>query len=43
VMRHRMLAYQVARRADWYKSLWNRRETLHRELLARMPQLVREA
>jgi SAM-dependent methyltransferase len=43
VMRHRMLAYQVARRADWYKSLWNRRETLHRELLARMPQLASEA
>jgi glycosyltransferase involved in cell wall biosynthesis len=37
---HRMLAYQVARRNAWYRSLWNRRETLHRDLLARVPELA---
>ena len=28
VMDHRMLAYQVAPRIGWYRSLWNRREAL---------------
>jgi SAM-dependent methyltransferase len=40
VFEHRMLAYQVARRRDWYLSLWERREELHQALLARMPELA---
>jgi SAM-dependent methyltransferase len=36
----RMLAYQVARRTAWYRSLWARREELHRALLARVPELA---
>ena len=36
----RMLAYQTARRAAWYRSLWARREELHRALLARVPELA---
>jgi SAM-dependent methyltransferase len=40
VAHHRMLAYQVARRNAWYRSLWNRREALHRDLLARVPELA---
>ena len=37
---HRMLAYQVAQRAVWYRSLWARREELTRDLLARVPELA---
>jgi glycosyltransferase involved in cell wall biosynthesis len=33
---HRMLAYQVAPRIAWYRSLWARREVLTRALQARM-------
>jgi glycosyltransferase involved in cell wall biosynthesis len=33
---HRMLAYQVAPRIAWYRSLWARREALTRALQARM-------
>jgi SAM-dependent methyltransferase len=40
VARHRMLAYQVNRRIDWYKSLWNRRDALRRDLLVRLPELA---
>lgn len=39
VERSRMLSYQVRRRADWYLSLWARREALTRSLLARVPGL----
>ncbi len=40
IARHRMLAYQVARRTAWYRSLWSRREELHHSLLARVPELA---
>ncbi len=40
VARNRMLAYQVARRAAWYRSLWNRREELTQALYARVPDLA---
>jgi SAM-dependent methyltransferase len=43
VAEHRMLAYQVSRRIAWYRSLWSRREALHRALLARVPELARPA
>jgi hypothetical protein len=35
-----MLAYQVASRVAWYRSLWARREELTRKLLERMPELA---
>jgi hypothetical protein len=38
-----MLAYQVEQRVAWYRSLWARREALHRSLLARVPELARPA
>ena len=41
VARRRMLADQVGPRLDWYRSLWARREELHRALLARVPELAR--
>lgn len=37
---HRMLAYQIAEREAWYRSLWERRDELNRELLARVPELA---
>jgi hypothetical protein len=40
VTRHRMLSSQVADRAAWYRSLWDRREELNRSLLARVPELA---
>jgi glycosyltransferase involved in cell wall biosynthesis len=40
VVAERMLAYQAARRAAWYRSLWARRDSLHRALLARVPELA---
>lgn len=40
VVAHRMLAYQARQRADWYRSLWARREVLHAQLLERVPQLA---
>ncbi len=40
VSRHRMMAYQVARRAAWYRSLWARREELNSALLERVPELL---
>jgi hypothetical protein len=40
IARHRMLGTQAARRLAWYRELWDRREELHRELLARAPELV---
>jgi len=40
---HRMLAYQLADRVAWYRSLWERREDLHRALLARVPELAHPA
>jgi SAM-dependent methyltransferase len=36
----RMLAYQVARRTAWYRSLWARRDELNRALHARVPELA---
>ena len=33
---HRMLAYQVAPRIRWYRSLWDRRESLTQALAARL-------
>jgi hypothetical protein len=35
----RMLAYQLAERDQWYRSLWQRREELTAALRARMPAL----
>ncbi len=40
VERHRMLAYQVGRRAAWYRSLWARRDELNAALHARVPELA---
>ncbi len=40
VARERMLAFQVARRIAWYRSLWDRREALNAALLARLPELA---
>ncbi len=40
VAKHRMLAYQVAQRSQWYHSLWARRDELHQSLLARVPELA---
>ena len=37
---HRMLAYQMHARTQWYRALWSRRETLHAALLARVPSLA---
>ncbi len=39
VIRTRMLAYQMAARAAWYRDLWARRFELHAALLARAPEL----
>ena len=40
VARQRMLARQVPQRLAWYRSLWARREELHRALLERVPELA---
>jgi len=37
---HRMIAYQMHARTQWYRSLWSRRDALHAELLARVPSLA---
>ncbi len=39
VARNRMLAYQVAPRLAWYRSLWDRRAELGAALIARVPAL----
>jgi glycosyltransferase involved in cell wall biosynthesis len=39
IIHNRMLAFQVRRRIQWYKSLWNRRDALRDGLLARVPAL----
>ncbi len=39
VARERMLAYQVAPRTEWYRSLWERREALNAALRQRAPEL----
>ncbi len=39
VAAERMLAYQVAPRIAWYRSLWERREELERARVARMAEL----
>jgi 2-polyprenyl-3-methyl-5-hydroxy-6-metoxy-1,4-benzoquinol methylase len=39
VAKERMLAYQVAARTEWYRSLWERREELTAALKARVPAL----
>ncbi len=36
---HRMMAYQMRRRIDWYRSLWDRRAELNAALRARVPAL----
>jgi SAM-dependent methyltransferase len=41
VARQRMQATQAPQRLAWYRSLWERREELHRALLERMPELAR--
>ena len=38
VAAERMLAYQVAPRIAWYRSLWERREELERARMARMAE-----
>ncbi|HTN09350.1 MAG TPA: methyltransferase domain-containing protein [Acetobacteraceae bacterium] len=40
VASRRMMAYQVAERIAWYRSLWARREALNAALLARLPALA---
>jgi len=43
IANHRMLAYQVAQRIAWYRSLWQRRDELTNALYARLmdlPQLA---
>lgn len=40
VAQHRMLAYQIGARANWYHSLWARRDALNHALLARVPELA---
>ncbi len=40
VVSERMLAYQVAQRIAWYRSLWARRNELTNALYGRMPQLA---
>ena len=40
IARHRMLAYQVTQRVAWYRSLWDRRQALHRDLVGRMQNLA---
>jgi glycosyltransferase involved in cell wall biosynthesis len=39
VAKERMLAYQVAARTKWYRSLWERRDELNAALKARVPEL----
>jgi SAM-dependent methyltransferase len=39
VATHRMLAYQVDARINWYRSLWSRRAELNEALKARAPDL----
>ncbi len=39
VAQNRMLAYQVAARADWYRALWERRAELNEALKLRVPEL----
>ena len=39
VAQNRMLAYQVAARADWYRALWARRAELNEALKQRVPEL----
>jgi glycosyltransferase involved in cell wall biosynthesis len=43
VVQERMLAYQVASRIAWYRSLWQRRDKLTRALRARMDAMGRNA
>jgi hypothetical protein len=40
VRAERMLAYQVAARRDWYRSLWQRRDGLTQVLYDRVPALL---
>jgi hypothetical protein len=40
VAAQRMMAYQVAERVAWYRSLWQRRDALNAALLARHPVLA---
>jgi 2-polyprenyl-3-methyl-5-hydroxy-6-metoxy-1,4-benzoquinol methylase/glycosyltransferase involved in cell wall biosynthesis len=39
VAQERMLAYQLAARATWYRSLWERRDALNTALQTRVPEL----
>jgi hypothetical protein len=38
----RMFAYQVAERRTWYLDLWDRREELNAQLIARLPGLAQQ-
>lgn len=40
VSQRRMLYQQAGERLAWYRSLWERREELHRALVARVPELA---
>ncbi|MCC6720203.1 MAG: glycosyltransferase [Acetobacteraceae bacterium] len=40
IAQHRMLAYQVRARVQWYRDLWSRRGELHAALLRRVPELA---
>ncbi len=42
VAENRMMAYQTEQRIAWYRSLWARREELHKALLERMPMLAQQ-
>jgi 2-polyprenyl-3-methyl-5-hydroxy-6-metoxy-1,4-benzoquinol methylase len=39
VAQHRMQAYQVADRIEWYRALWERRDELNAALRARVPEI----
>jgi hypothetical protein len=41
VAEHRMLAYQVAPRLEWYRSLWARRPALSQALMTRVAAMGR--
>jgi glycosyltransferase involved in cell wall biosynthesis len=43
VGQHRMLAYQMASRVAWYRSLWARRAELNAALVQRIPELASAA
>jgi hypothetical protein len=40
VARQRLIGHQVARREEWYRSLWQRRDELTRNLMQRHPEFA---